>query len=349
MDKILNLIIIIILLVFGYMVLNKKENNTLVNNTLVNNQSDDLYKEENYDYLDEIFNDIEYKKNPNEISVITLKKKSIDIKPYFVDMRVHNDYRDTITSFNNIAPDMRPMFNRSVLPVKQIDVDPKQVKPLVKAFIKRVNEDVKYNVSDELKANSGWDELAPEKKDKDGWKKQMDELGLPDDLYLSPAKRAKVKLLKIDAVQKFATEEQLNFVVHMIIQKKNATDQLIVKVSYVLDNVDMNIDRNFNKNSVTMDMNVKIEDIYVIGFLTDHQYGDTTDRKDFYEFNNIEKDDMIDPELVLKELTNKYKQRQIDSDGFNVNISPQKMNNEAIFRLSSETPYKPFDHTNKFC
>jgi hypothetical protein len=329
------------------MVLNKKENN----NTFVKEiQSDDLYKEENYDYLDEIFNDIEFKKNPNEPSVIILKKKSnIKINPFFVDMRVHNDYRDTITSFSNIAPDQRPMFNRSVLPVKQIDVDPKQVKPLVKAFIKRVNEDVKYNVTDELKANSGWDELAPEKKDRDGWKKQMDELGLPDDLYLSPAKRAKIKLLKIDAVQKFATEEQINFIVHMIIQKKNAQDQIIVKVSYILDNIDMNTDRNFNKNSANIDLNVKIEEIYVIGFLTDHKYGDTADRQDFYEFNNIEKDDMIDPELVLKQLSNKYKQRQIESDGFNVNISPQKMNNEAIFRLGSETPFKPFDHTNKFC
>ena len=193
MDKLLNLIIIVILLVFGYMVLNKKENNVIIKD----NQSDDLYKEENYDYLDEIFNDIEFKKSPNQPSVITLKTKpKAEIKPYFVDMRVHNDYRDTITSFSNIAPDQRPMFNRSVLPVKQIDVDPKQVKSLVKAFIKRVNEDVKYNVTDELKANSGWDELAPEKKDRDGWKKQMDELGLPDDLYLSPAKRAKAPLTR---------------------------------------------------------------------------------------------------------------------------------------------------------
>ena len=345
MDKLLNLIIIVILLVFGYMVLNKKENIIPIKDKL----ADDLYKEENYDYLDEIFNDIEFKKNSNQVSVITLKNKpKVEIKPFFVDMRVHNDYRDTITSFNNIAPDQRPIFNRSVLPVKQIDVDPKQVKSLVKAFIKRVNEDVKHNVTDELQANSGWDELAVEKKNKDGWKKQMDELGLPDDLYLAPAKRAKVKLLKIDAVQKFATEEQINFIVHMIIQKNNAQDQMIVKVSYVLDNVDMNIDRKFNKNSVDMDLNVKIEEIYVIGFLTNHQYGDTTNRKDFYEFNNIEKDDMIDPELVLQQLSNKYKQRQIESDGFNVNISPQKMNDDAIFRLSSETPYKPFDHTNKF-
>ena len=262
-------------------------------------------------------------------------------------MRVHNDYRDTITAFNFVAPDQRPIFNRSVLPVKQIDVNPREVKPLVKAFIRRVNEEVKNNVTDELKANSGWDELAKEKT-KDGWGDYMKEFGLPESIYLSPAKRARVRLIKIDAVEKFATEEQINFIIHMIIQKKNAEDQMILKVSYIMDNKDINSDRNFNNKESDVNLNVRIEEIAVIGFLTDHKYGDPTDRKDFYEFTNIEKDDIIDQELVLKQLQEKYKQRQIEADGFNVNISPQKLNETAIFRLSSETPYKPMEHTNKF-
>jgi len=341
MDKLLNLIIIAIIVVFVYMVLNKKENEESVSN---------LYdKEEDYSYLDDIFNQIEYKKTNQNDGIISFKKNpSIVINPYFIDMKVHNDYRDTITSFNNIAPDQRPIFNRSVLPVKQISVDPKQVKPLVKSFIKRVNEDVKYNVTDKLEVNSGWDELSPENKEKDGWKKQMKELGLPDDLYLSPAKRSLIKLIKIDAVEKFATEEQINFIVYMIIQKKNTVDQMIVKVSYILDNIDLNMDRNFNKNKVDINLNVKIEEISIVGFLTDYKYGDTHNRKDFYEFNNIEKDDMIDPTLVIKALKDKYKQRQIESDNFNIIISPQKQNDTAIFRLSREASYKPFDHTNKF-
>lgn len=340
MDKILNIIIIIIIVVFIYFVYNKKEH--------IDNIKNDLYENENYDYLDDIFNNIEYKKEKNMDSVIGLKKQPVDIKPYFVEMRVHNDYRDTITSFNNVAPDQRPMFNRSVLPVKQIDVNPKEVKPLVKAFIKRVNDEVRYNVSDNLEENSGWDELSPEKKDRDGWEKQMEDLGLPGTLYNRPAKRAKVKLIKIDAVQKFATEEQLNFIVHMILQKKNANDQMIVKVSYIMDNLDTNADRNLNNKDAQVDYNVKIEEIAIVGFLTDHQYGDPTNRKDFYEFTNIEKDDMIDQELLLKTLKDKYKQRQIESDGFNVNISPQQLNDKAVFRLSSEMPYKPIDATNKF-
>jgi len=346
MNNLLNVVIILVIIVFVIMVLNKKENE-------VDTTNSDLYREEDYAYLDDIFDQMETKKinnqqlNNKKITNQQLNNQQL-IKPYFVDMRVHNDYRDTITSFNDIAPDQRPIFNRSVLPVKQIDVNPKEVKSLVKAFIKRVNDTVKYIITDELKANSGWDELSPEKKEQDGWKKQMRDLGLPDDLYLSPAKRAKVKLIKIDQVQKFATEEQLNYIVYMILQKKNAQDQMIVKVSYIMNNIDMNTDRQFNKDGYEVNLDVKIEEIAIIGFLTDHQYGDTTNRKDFYQFENIEKDDMMDPELILQQLKDKYKQRQIETDGFNLQIAPQKLNDQAIFRLSSERPLLPLNATNEF-
>ncbi len=320
----------------------KNKGNAKSDTERVNEEKDEFITQD-YSYLDDVFNNIEVSKNDTGKTVMKTQKTAVEIKPYFVDMRVHNDYRDTITAFNFVAPDQRPLFNRSVLPVKQIDVDPSQVKPLVKAFIRRVNEELKSNVGNELAANSGWDELAPEKKEKDGWSKQMRELGLPEDLYLSPAKKAPIKLLKIDAVQKFATEEQLNFIVHMIIVKKNAQDQMVVRVSYIMDNTDINSDRNFNKKAQDkdVDLNVRIEDISIIGFLTDHKYGDNTDRKDFYEFTNIEKDDMIDQGLLIKTLKDKYKQRQIEADGFNVNIAPQALNDIAIFRLSSERPYLP--------
>ena len=262
-------------------------------------------------------------------------------------MRVHNDYRDTITAFNNVAPDQRPIFNRSVLPVKQIDVNPIEVKPLVKAFVKKVNDEVRFNISDVQNENSGWDELSPEKK-KNGWGDYMNELGLPESIYNEPAKRAKIRLIKIDTVQKFATESQLNFIIHMIIQKVNSKDQMIVKVSFVMDNIDLNAERNFNKTDFDVDFNVKIEEIAIVGFMTDNGEKNNGNRKDFYEFVNIEKDNMIDTELVLKALKDKYKQRQIESDGFNIDIAPTKLNDVAMFRLSRDTQLTPMDHCNTF-
>ena len=335
----LNLIIIIIIVVIGILVFTKKEQ--------IQNNNDDLYKEENYDYLNDVFNNIILPNKSKNImdskKIQKLKsKKNINIKPYFVDMRVHNDYRDTLTAFNDVAPDQRPIFNRSMLPVKQVEVNPNQVKPLVKAFLKRVNDDIKYNVSDSLNSQSGFDEFVSEKRmETDGWGEEMKQLGLPESLYLKPAKRAKIILVKIDAVEKYATEDQLNFIVHMIVQKKNTPDQMIVKVSFILDNLDINADRNLNNKEKEIDYNAKIEEIYIIGFLTDHQYGDPVERKDFYQFDNIEKDEVLDQELILKALQEKYKQRQIESDGFNISIPPNQSNDAAIFRLASNTPYKP--------
>ena len=337
----LDTIIIIIIIIFAVLIFTKSEN--------LDGSVDDLYKEENYDYLDDVFNNINIPSKSKNImetrKIQKLKtKKNIQIRPYFVDMKVHNDYRDTLTAFNDVAPDQRPLFNRSMLPVKQLEVNPLQVKPLVKAFIQRVNDDVKYNVTESLNEQSGFDEFVSEKRpDVDGWGEQMKQLGLPESIFLKPAKRAKIVLIKIDTVEKYATEEQLNFIVHMIIQKKNTPDQMIVKVSFILDNYDVNGDRNFNKKDEKIDYNTRIEEIAVIGFLTNHKYGDPVDRKDFYQFENIEKDEILDQGLILKALKDKYKQRQIESDGFNISIPPNQTNDVAIFRLASNTPYQPIN------
>ena len=44
---------------------------------------------------------------------------------------------------------------------------------------------------------------------------------------------------------------------------------------------------------------------------------------------------------ILKALKEKYKQLQVESDGFNISIAPSQSNETAVFRLSSQTPYKP--------
>jgi len=349
MKELLNFLIIIVIMLFVYVLMNRNNKNN----------NDD------YKYVDEIFENIEYNKDiSNKNKQKQCKKQNKQqvkenkqikqnntnndlIKPYFIENRVHNDYRDTLTAFNNVAPDQRPIFNKSALPVKQINVNPIEVKPLVKAFIKRVNDEVKHNVTDIQHTNSGWDELVQEEK-KDGWGDYMNQLGLPESIYNQPAKRSQIKLIKIDYIQKFATETQLNFIVHMIIQKTNTEDQMIIKVSYVMDNIDINAERNFNKTEHDVDFNVKIEEISIIGFLTDHSYGDKLERKDFYEFVDIEKDNILSDELILKALKDKYKQRQIESDGFNTIIAPTKKNNTALERLNKNAQLLPMEHTDNF-
>jgi hypothetical protein len=357
--NILNYIIILILVILVYFILRKKQNtnksqqntNKSQQNTNKSNKykknisSKNLDKDDGYKYLDDIFDEMSKSKGmPNLIYKTKRDHKTgkySPINPFFLDIRIHNDYRDVLTSFDNVAPDQRPYFNRSMLPVRQVQVDPVSVKPMVKEFIKRINEDVKVNVYEQVTSQTGWNEYAELKKPEiDGWGKQMRQLGLPESLWDHPAHKDKLRLLKIDEVEKFITEEQINIIVHMVIQKKNVSDQMVIRVSYIMDNVDINADRNFNKDNVAPDYNVRIEEIYVIGYLTDYRYGDTnTNRKDFYEFTDIEKGNMLDQDLILKTLKDKYKQLQVESDGFNISIPLSQSNDTAIFRLGSQQPY----------
>ena len=353
--NVLNFIIVLILVILIYFILRKKQNNinkvkshqniikTYKHKKLTQNKKSD--NDVAYQYLDDIFNEMSKSRGMPNLIYNTKRDhktgKYSPVNPFFLDIRIHNDYRDVLTSFDNVAPDQRPYFNRSMLPVRQAQVDPVSVKPMIKEFIKRINEDIKVNVYEQVTSQTGWNEYAELKKPEiDGWGKQMRQIGLPESLWDHPAHKDKLRLIKIDSVEKFITEEQINIIVHMIVQKKNVSDQMVIRVSYIMDNVDMNADRNFNKTNVAPDYNVRIEEIYVIGYLTDYRYGDTNiNRKDFYEFTNIEKDDMMDQELILKTLKDKYKQLQVESDGFNISIAPSYSNETAIFRLGSQQPY----------
>lgn len=356
--NVLNFIIVLILVILIYFILRKKQNTAskvksyqdIVKTNKINKhkkstQNKKSNNDDAYQYLDDIFNEMSNSKGMSNLIYQTKRDhktgKYSSVNPFFLDIRIHNDYRDVLTSFDNVAPDQRPYFNRSMLPVRQTQVEVVSVKPMVKEFIKRINEDIKVNVYEQVTSQTGWNEYAELKKPEiDGWGKQMKQLGLPESLWDHPAHKDKLRLIKIDSVEKFITEEQINIIVHMIVQKKNVSDQMVIRVSYIMDNVDMNADRNFNKNNIAPDYNVRIEEIYVIGYLTDYRYGDTNvNRKDFYEFVDIEKGDMMDQNLILKTLKDKYKQLQVESDGFNISIAPSYSNETAIFRLGSQQPY----------
>jgi hypothetical protein len=244
------------------------------------------------------------------------------VKPYLIENQFHNDYRDVLTAFNNIAPSQKQIFNRSNYPITTTNPDVKEVKHLIKSFIKELNKNIKQNISESANVNSGWDDHMPEKQEKSGWDKQQEELGLPSSLYCDAAKKGKIKLIKIDHLEKYTTSDQTRYVAILILQKVNADDQMVLRTSFVLDNVDMNKDRSFFDNKIVdgsivdNSKDVKIEEIFVLGFMTDHSYGAKTVRDDFYKFDFIEDEDgMLDQNQILKELQNKYKSREIENRG----------------------------------
>ena len=122
----------------------------------------------------------------------------------FIEAQFHNDYRDTLTAFNNIAPSQRQTFNLAHLPVAMSNLKPNgnETNGIIKDFISELNENIIGVVPDYRVINSGWDEQLIEPEFKSGWEAHMEKLGLPKSLYPDPAKKALVELIKVDHIEK---------------------------------------------------------------------------------------------------------------------------------------------------
>lgn len=311
------------------------------------------------------------KKNKRQINMEPLTKYNPQINelqnmnntnPNFLEMQFHNDYRDVLTAFNDIAPTQKLIFNQANLPVALTQPPESEVLPIIKEFIHEVNRDVQFNITDYRQSNTGWDELTPDKKMKSGWDAQQDDLGLPTSLYPDPAKRAAIKFIKIDHIEKYVTEFQTKYEIVFIVQKINVDDQMIIKASFVKPNLDVNferklfddLDKDYNKESGFDNSflfkndnnydNLVIEEIFVVGFLTKEGSRDSEDgigNNNFYNFKGLETNDMIDQKVVMKELINKYRDNNKRMSNFTASLdtSDQEFHNE-LPELAGYKSYK---------
>jgi hypothetical protein len=244
------------------------------------------------------------------------KNKKIKVNEYFIENQWHTDYRDTQNAFDLVVPNRKQLFNLCALPVDQVsEVSEKDTKYLVSKFIKEINKTVKNKVSDEL-ATTSWIDNMPQKKVESGWDKQQKALGLPTSIYNEPAKKAPIKLVKIDHAEKYETEKEVRYSLFLIIQKKHVKDQLVIKVNFVVDKNDVNMDRDFfasDKDSFRT--TVMIEEISILGFLTKNQFGERTKRDDFYQFDAITDGRMFSQEQIIKELNRKKAEYAKEMEG----------------------------------
>jgi hypothetical protein len=268
-----------------------------------------------------------------------------NVLPYFVEMQFHNDYKDVITAFDIMIETGRQIFNRSNLPVNVKELEPTDSSKMANVFIAQLNDIISRRINNFADVENGWKNIQENKIIESGWEKQMKQLGLPDNLYDKGAKKSLIKLIRLDKFVMSMTDFQTRYDIFMIIQKENSYDQMVIKVSFVTDKEDMNTDRNFFKDDRTVDLNVHIEDIFVVGFMTNHSYGsqNVSMRQDFYNFDKIEKDGMMNQEEIIKQLKKKYMTYQIESNGLTVQMDPKTGNNLAIERLQEKTPIGPFE------
>jgi hypothetical protein len=239
----------------------------------------------------------------------------------FIEKQYHKDYNDTITAINNLTP-QKELFNMGFLPVKEVDPDSGNIRELVKLFINRINDEVDNRVSEFLHKNSGWNDQGKRKKIKSGFEEQLEELGLPGDLYTQPADKAGIRLVAIEHAEQHMTDDQIRFIAHIVVQKKNVKDQMVIKVLFFMEREDLknggdhrenffdksvaNHDRELDAANQKLDNIVIIEQVFTVGFLSDT--GTSKTRMDkFYEYKDIQNQNgIIDQYKVLQIMKKKH-------------------------------------------
>lgn len=223
------------------------------------------------------------------------------VNPNFIEAKFHSDYMDVINAFNDISPNQRQIFNINNVPCKVThETDIAIVGKIVSDFVSSINDDIKTNVPLVHTVNSGWDEVLPENNVKSGWEKVQESLGLPASLYNKPKLNTKVRLVQFSDVTKYETENEIKYECKIVISKDNVKDKLVIKVSFV-----------HPKSLVGDDTNIILETISVLGYLTNQGLGtDRIEMDNFYQFDSLEKNNMITGKTVATELMKKYKLRQ---------------------------------------
>lgn len=253
------------------------------------------------------------KMHKNNPTISSIEKEIIPprIKPNFINVMFHNDYRDVMTAINNMVPSNKQIFNVSNRPLKYSEPSEKEVIDLVSQFIDNLNNEIKA-VPDVRNNNTGWDESLPDNKVLSGWEKQRKSLGLETSVHPEPLGKTNVDLVDIRKIQKYEIENEVKYSIVLILEKEEADDQIMIKVSFVVDKTNLVDENNFFIED-SFDVRVFIEDISIEGFFSDYgqdmikQY-ELTKSKDA-EFKMLENQNIMSDQDIMNELGRQYEKR----------------------------------------
>jgi hypothetical protein len=282
---------------------NRQYNDNILKEKITNLDIDD----------DELINDvITYP----EYGVVRKQK----VNPNFLNIQFHNDYRDVITSINHIIPDKKQFFNLPNIPVTYTNPAVTEVQELVDDFVKVLNSNITNKVSDNRNVNTGWNEAITDPTIESGWEKFRKSLGLPVSIYNKPTEKSTVKLIRIDFIEKRETDDEINYIIDLILQKLNTDDQIALKCSFLQDKRGLLDEDNF---FITYDITLKIviEEIFISGYYSkhgnDHRLSSSNldvhqDNKLYYDYDQLEINNLTDPKHIQKVLMDNYKKRSVE-------------------------------------
>jgi hypothetical protein len=235
--------------------------------------------------------------------------------------------RDVITAINNLVPQKRQRFNIANIPLKYSEPEASEVKQMVNDFVRIININLQTEVPEHRNVNSGWDEAIPDPNMESGWTKAQKALGLQPSLFNEPAKKAPVRLIAINYVQKYETEDEIKYLVDIVLQKANSPDQMVIRSGFVQDKRTLSDENNFFVNKL-INMQVMIEDVSITGYLSDEgidhkQLQYDSDRNNFFDYNALEQNLLTDPKYIQKQLMDKYKSRTQEMDMRNATLDEE--------------------------
>lgn len=241
-----------------------------------------------------------------------------NIKPYLIDSQYHNDFTYLLTAIKNLTPRKEHIFNSGVLPIQQKKGTKQEVSKMIKDYVDALNVDID-NMSTTLNENSGWDEKIKQKNVKSGWDKFQENIGFPK-LWRDGADKGKIYLIDIVDVYRQSTDDEIQYTIEFILGQKNVSDQIVLSGVFVKNIRGLKDENNFN-NRKPINIPVIIENMYVVGFLTNKNTGKpyVVNKHDLKDFDK----NMTSKNEVKYVLNQKHQERLMEMENRNAALDDE--------------------------
>jgi hypothetical protein len=212
----------------------------------------------------------------------------------FIDKQFDPQYQDLIDGIALMIPYGRDIFNVANLPSTYSKPRKEEIMDLMEDFIETLNHTISTKVSVPQKSQSGWENM-------------QQSLGVPVLYGDNNFVKGKLELIDVSNVEKTTTEQELKYVVQCVLQKENVKTQIILKVHFVKFNSEYQNENNFFTSQEKLTNPVRIEHIYIMGYLTDDPMTKSyMPNENLYHYDDLQKQQLTDPKKIQEILMKKY-------------------------------------------
>jgi len=287
------IIILIIIIIRNRNKKNKKENFDEINYT---KNKKIIYK----DLYGQYFNN---PKNNNIDKINYVVDKYIDNKKYEDEIEDNNlfnmDYIDVNEEYNNLTQNNKIIFNNDEIEYTvntNIDNEDKYiVDKMIRDFIENINDKL-TGINIDFSNVFRWKNTARQEYE-DGFEKVRKNLGIPEKLYNEGIKGTKIILIEYSNIIKYETDKEIKYIVDVKIGREKSKIYQIIRIHFT-----------FKKEDIK---NIVIEKINILGYVskiyTKQIYEDINN---YYNFKNLDDNNLLDSKNIIKELDTKYMIRE---------------------------------------